>query len=180
MHARWSEALELLDQHPAAASGPGGWELRAQAAYGAGDPEGSIGAWETAYQLHLDAADHGGAARAAAMVAMYLMIDTGLMSPIRGWLRRAERLTDDGGGTPVHALVAMVRTYERLWCGDMAAAGANAGRAIELGERHGVASAVIIGTVASARLHIFEGAPTRASRCSTTSPSAWRPVTWMR
>lgn len=131
--------------------------MRAQAAYGAGDPERSIGAWETSYQLHLDAADHSGAARAAAMVAMYLMIDTGLMSPIRGWLRRAERLTDDGGESAVHALVAMVRTYERLWCGDMEAAGANAGRAIELGERHGIASAVLIGTVASARLHIFDG-----------------------
>ena len=155
--ARWSDALELLDANPAAAGGPAGLELRARAAYGAGDPEGSIGAWEALYQLHLAAGHHADAARAAAMVAMYLMIDTGLMSPIRGWLRRAERLSEDGGDAPVHAVVAMVRTYERLWCGDMEGAGTSARRAIELGQRHGVAQAVLIGTVANARLHIFEG-----------------------
>ena len=91
------------------------------------------------------------------MVAMYLMIDTGLMSPIRVWLRRAERLTEGSGTAPVHAVVAMVRTYERLWCGDMEGAGANARQAVELGQHHGVAPAVLIGNVATARLHIFEG-----------------------
>ena len=139
------------------APGRRGLELRAEAAYGAGDPEGAIAAWEALYQLHLDASEHGAAARAAAMVAMYLMIDTGLMAPIRAWLRRAERLAQDGVETPVHAVVAMVRTYERLWCGDMAGAGANAVQAIELGRRHAVPSAVLIGTVATARLRIFEG-----------------------
>ncbi len=155
--ARWSEALELLDARPAAAAGPVGLELRARAAYGAGDPEAAIGAWEALYHLHLDRGEHDEAARAAALVAMYLMIDTGLMSPIRGWLRRAERLIEDGPEVPVHAVVAMVRAYERLWCGDMAGAGENAERAIELGRRHGFAPGVLIGTVASARLRIFEG-----------------------
>lgn len=154
---RWSEALELLDAHPAAALGPLGLELRARAAYGVGDPEASIGAWEALYQLHLGTGEHGEAARAAAMTAMYLMIDTGLMSPIRGWLRRAERLTEGGPEAPVHAVVAMVRTYERLWCGDMEGAGGSADRAVELGQRHGFAPAVLIGTVAYARLRIFEG-----------------------
>lgn len=91
------------------------------------------------------------------MVAMYLMIDTGLMAPIRGWLRRAEALIADLSETPVHAVVAMVRTYERLWCGDMEGAGANAHLAIDLGQRLGVDPAVLIGRVATARLHIFDG-----------------------
>ncbi|MGC1206392.1 MAG: hypothetical protein WA880_00385, partial [Ornithinimicrobium sp.] len=155
--ARWGDALELLDTNPAVAASPAGLELRAQAAYGAGDPEGSIGAWEALYHLHLATGQNADAALAAAMVAMYLMIDTGLMSPIRGWLRRAERLTQHGGPAPVHAVVAMVRTYERLWCGDMPGAGTNARRAVDLGKRHGVESAVLIGTVAKARLLIFEG-----------------------
>ncbi len=155
--ARWSDAIELLDANPEVATSPAGWELRAQAAYGAGDLEGSIGAWESSYQLHLAASHHDGAARAAAMVAMYLMIDTGLMSPIRVWLRRAERLAEEDGTAPVHAVVAMVRTYERLWCGDMEGAGASARQAVELGGRHGIAPAVLIGNVATARLHIFEG-----------------------
>ena len=91
------------------------------------------------------------------MVAMYLMIDTGLMAPIRGWLRRAERLITDVDDTPVHAVVAMVRTYERLWCGDMETAGVCARRSIELGRRYGIEASVLIGRVASARLLIFEG-----------------------
>ncbi len=153
---QWERALELLAGCGQDAVSAAGLELRAEAAYGAGDPEGSISAWEDLYSLHLEAGEDVAAARAAAMVAMYLMIDTGLMAPIRGWIRRAERLILDAGETPVHAVVAMVRTYERLWCGDMEAAGSNARQAIEMGRRQGVQPAVLIGTVATARLHIFE------------------------
>jgi tetratricopeptide (TPR) repeat protein len=155
--ARWEDAVEILDAEPAAAGLAEGLELRAQAAYGIGDPEGSVAAWEALYKQNLEAGDGIAAARAAAMVAMYLMIDTGLMAPIRGWLRRAERLIAECDDTPVHAVVAMVRTYERLWCGDMIGAGADAARAIDLGERLNVPPAALIGTVATARLRIFEG-----------------------
>ena len=153
---RWTDALGLLDDDTVAGSAIG-LELRAEAAYGGGDPEASVDAWEDLYELHLAAGDEMQAARAAAMVAMYLMIDTGLMAPIRGWLRRAERLIAEAGDTPVHAVVAMVRTYERLWCGDMETAGICARTSIELGRRHGIEASVLIGRVASARLLIFEG-----------------------
>lgn len=145
--------VALLDADPVASAGSRGLELRAVAAYGAGKPAGSIGSWEALYALQLDAGDDV----AAAMVAMYLMIDTGLMSPIHGWLRRAERLVGDGDETPVHAVIAMVRTYERLWCGDMEGSGTSADRAVALGQRHHLPAAVLIGNVARARLHIFEG-----------------------
>jgi len=131
-------------------------EATAEAAYVDGDPEASVAAWEQLYTLHTGGGDDLGAARAAVMVAMYLMIDTGLMAPIRGWLRRADRLIDGHEETPVHAIVAMVRTYERLWCGDMVTAGANAVRAVELGERFGVPPAVLVGRTATARLLIFD------------------------
>jgi tetratricopeptide (TPR) repeat protein len=153
---RWADALALLDDDTAAGSAIG-LELRAQAAYGGGDPEASVDAWEDLYELHLADGEEIQAARAAAMVAMYLMIDTGLMAPIRGWLRRAERLIAEVDDTPVHAVVAMVRTYERLWCGDMETAGVCARTSIELGRRHGIEASVLIGRVASARLLIFEG-----------------------
>ena len=153
----WVEAIDLLDADPSSEERAAELELRAEAAYGAGDPEGSVSAWEALYKLHLAAGDSVAAARAAALVAMYLMIDTGLMAPIRGWLRRADALIADCDETPVHAVVAMVRTYERLWCGDMEGAGANAGPAIDLGRRYGFPPAELIGTVATARLHIFEG-----------------------
>jgi hypothetical protein len=132
-------------------------EATAEAAYVDGDPEGSVSAWEQLYALHVAGGDHLGAARAAAMVAMYLMIDTGLMAPIRGWLRRADRLIAGHDETPIHAIVAMVRTYERLWCGDMVTAGANAAQAVELGERFGVPPALLVGRTAMARLRIFDG-----------------------
>ena len=131
-------------------------EQRAEAAYAAGDPEASVSAWEQLYALHVAGGDDIGAARAAAMVAMYLMIDTGLMAPIRGWLRRADRLIEGYDETPVHAIVAMVRTYERLWCGDMATAGVNAVQAVDLGKRLGVPPAVLVGRTAQARLLIFD------------------------
>jgi tetratricopeptide (TPR) repeat protein len=131
-------------------------EATAEAAYVDGDPEASVAAWEQLYALHTAGGDDLGAARAAVMVAMYLMIDTGLMAPIRGWLRRADRLIEGHEDTPVHAIVAMVRTYERLWCGDMVTAGANATRAVELGERFGVPPAVLVGRTAMARLLIFD------------------------
>jgi hypothetical protein len=155
---RWADAVSLLDADDVAAGSATGLELRAEAAYGGGDPEASVAAWEDLYALHLAAGDEILAARAAAMVAMYLMIDTGLMAPIRAWLRRAERLIVDVDDTPVHAVVAMVRTYERLWCGDMEAAGLNARASIALGERFGIEPSVLIGRVASARLLIFQGA----------------------
>lgn len=91
------------------------------------------------------------------MLAMYLMMDTGLMAPVRGWLRRAERLLDDHAEVPAHALIAMVRTYERIMCGDMEAARDQAEKAIEVGERLGVPPAVVIGRVGRARVTIFDG-----------------------
>ena len=88
---------------------------------------------------------------------MYLMMDTGLMAPVRGWLRRAERMLEGHGEAPAHAVIAMVRTYERFMCGDMDGARTQAALAIELGGRLGVGPAVVIGRVATARLKIFDG-----------------------
>jgi tetratricopeptide (TPR) repeat protein len=153
----WQGALDRLDTDSGETGSAEGLELRAQAAYGNGELEKAVSAWEALYTLLSTDGDHAGAARAAAMVAMYLMMDTGLMAPVRGWLGRADRLLRDADETPAHALVAMVRTYERFMCGDMAAAREQSTRAIELGSRLGVQPAVVIGRVAAARLTIFEG-----------------------
>ena len=153
----WQRALDLLDELGPDGNTAAGLELRAQAAYGNGRFEAAVTAWEDLHSLLLEQGDEADAARAAAMVAMYLMMDTGLMAPVRGWLRRAERLVESHDDAPAHALIAMTRTYERFMCGDMEAAGANAARAIELGERLGVPPAVVIGRVASARVEIYAG-----------------------
>lgn len=153
----WEAALDLLEADSVSASTPEGIELRALANYGAGRLEACLGAWEQLHACHLERGEREAAARAAAMLAMYLMMDTGLMAPVRGWLRRARRLVDGHTEGPAHALIAMVATYERLLCGDADAVADEAARAIELGDRFGVLPAVVIGQVGAARARILQG-----------------------
>ncbi len=153
----WQFALDLLADGGSEAITAEGLELRAQAAYGNGDFEACVSAWEDLHSLHLAEGNDTDAARAAAMIAMYLMMDTGLMAPVRGWLKRADRLLEAHGEVSAHAVIAMVRTYERFMCGDMEAAREQSALAIELGGRLGVGPAVVIGRVAAARIKIFDG-----------------------
>lgn len=150
----WAEVLTLLGDGEL---DPEALELRASALYALGRFEESVGTWEQLHTRWLASGDRLEAARAAAMVAMYLMMDTGLMAPVRGWLRRAERLTHDEDPSPADALVALVRTYERFLSGDLDGARTQAASAVELGERLGVLPAVVIGRVAGARIRIFDG-----------------------
>ena len=155
--ADWQFALELLGDVGSEANTAEGLELRAQASYGSGNFEACVSAWEDLYSLHLAAGNDTDAARAAAMIAMYLMMDTGLMAPVRGWLKRADRLLEGCREFPAHAVIAMVRTYERFMCGDMETAREQSALAIDLGGRLGVGPAVVIGRVAAARIKIFDG-----------------------
>jgi len=132
-------------------------ELRAQAAYGAGDLEETLAAYGELYRLHLDDNRPYEAAFAAVMVGMYLMMDTGLMATVRAWLSRAECLVKGASDCPVWAWLAAVRTYERLMCGDMPGVGHWAQRAMEGGQRHGLSPPSIIGKVAFARVRIHDG-----------------------
>ncbi|WP_052667390.1 hypothetical protein [Nitriliruptor alkaliphilus] len=154
----WSEADALLtevsSQRQLSADELG---LQANAAYGAGRFEAAITAFEDAHTAHLAAGDLLGAAAAANDVATYLMMDTGLMTPVRAWTRRAEQLLDGLGETPVHAGIAMVRTYERFLSGDLDAAGEQARLAIDIGTRQGVLAAVAVARIATARLLILDG-----------------------
>lgn len=154
---QWQVALALLSEHEQVALGGQALELKAMASYGDGQFEAAVAAWEELHSQSLREGDDEEAARAASMVAMYLMMDTGLMAPVRGWLHRATRLLMDRAESPVQALVAMVRTYERFMCGDMEEARRQAGLAIELGERHEVQPAIVIGSVAFARIKILDG-----------------------
>jgi tetratricopeptide (TPR) repeat protein len=152
----WSEALDALEIDPSTQSAEL-LELRAEALYGAGDFEGCVGSWEDLHSLLVRRGEEIEAGRVAAMIAMYLMMDTGLMAPVRGWLRCADRHLDGVDDHPVRAIIAMVRAYERFMCGSMGEARTHATLAIELGERFGVVPAVVIGRTCSARLTIFEG-----------------------
>ncbi len=150
----WDRALELTDD---AGDSAECLEVRAEAAYGAGDFERCMESWEDLHSLCVRQGDEVEAGRIAAMIAMYLMMDTGLMAPVRGWLRCAERHLEGTGDHPVRAIIAMVRGYERFMCGSMDEARLHADVAVELGQRFGVVPAVVIGRTCCARLTIFAG-----------------------
>ncbi|CAA9236493.1 MAG: hypothetical protein AVDCRST_MAG52-1379 [uncultured Blastococcus sp.] len=158
----WSAALALLrDLQRQRPLTPAELDLLGRAAYGAGEFEAAITAWEQQCAVSHSLGDDAAAAAAAATVAMYLMMDTGLMAPVRGWLARAERLLGDRPESPTHALVAMARTYERFMCGDAESAERWAERAVDLGARLGVPLAAALGRVAAARLVILGGSVDR-------------------
>lgn len=153
----WHEALVLLDG-TRRGEDPRALELRARAAYGAGNLEACISSWERLHLLRLQRDDPGGAAVAAASAALFLLMDTGLMAPVRGWVSRARRaVAGTPGPTPAHALMATVLTYERFLSGDADAASRHARDAIELGMALGLPLPVAFGRVAQARLSILAG-----------------------
>jgi tetratricopeptide (TPR) repeat protein len=156
--ADWAEGLAHLQQlDEERALSPAELELLAQAAYGSGDLEAAITAWERLHADRVAAGEHRAAAAAATKVAMYLMMDTGMMAPVRGWVSRAERLLEGLPEAPVHAWLAMVRTYERLLSGDLENAAVWARRAIDVGTRQQAPGATAMGRVATARLRILDG-----------------------
>lgn len=132
-------------------------ELKGRACYGSGDLEGAVSSFERLHVLQLAAGAEIEAADAGLTVALYLLIDSGLMAPVRAWVRRAERLLALHPDAAPHAMAATVRTYERFMSGDADGAHVHASRAVELGERLGVPAAVMIGRVALARLQISAG-----------------------
>ena len=153
----WHSAYELLTEADAAqrldheALG-----VLADAAYGAGQLDVAIETCERVHAQAVTAGNQQAAAGAAVRVAMYLLFDTALMAPVRGWLTRAERLLENQGETPVLAWFAVVRAYERMLTGDLHTARQWARRAIEVGSKLDPA-ACAIAMVAEARLLILDG-----------------------
>lgn len=136
---------------------PSDLAMLADASYATGHLEGTIACWERAHAGHVAAGSVVDAAGAAVKVALHLLMDTGLMAPVRGWTRRAERLLEGVDATSAHAWLAVVRTYERFLSGDFVGAQAFAARAIGIGDELGLETVVIAGRVASARCAIFLG-----------------------
>ena len=130
--------------------------LLAGCAYAAGHVDATIEAWERVHAEGLRAGNPLVAAGAAVRVALHLLFDTALLAPIRGWAQRAERLLEGQHDTPVHAWLAVVRSYERLLSGDFARAREWAVRAIDVGTGRDPAAAAL-GRVAEARCVILEG-----------------------
>ncbi|HVM40338.1 MAG TPA: transcriptional regulator [Acidimicrobiia bacterium] len=136
---------------------PGELDVLARASYGAGDLEGAIAAYEEMHARCVATGDRLAAAGAATNVAVYLMMDTGLMAPVRAWAARADDLLEGQPETPVNAWLGIVKTYERIMSGDPDGARVAVDRAVAAAERLSAPAPAAIGRVASARLRIFEG-----------------------
>ena len=130
--------------------------LLAEVAYAAGHLDVTIVAWERAHADAVRAGDSLAAADAATRVALHLLMDTALMAPIRGWVRRAERLLEGHDDSPTHAWLALIKCYDFLMRGDLPAARGWATRAIGLGSI-GNPAAAAIGRVAEAHAVILAG-----------------------
>ncbi|MFJ3908244.1 transcriptional regulator [Streptomyces vinaceus] len=154
----WTEAYEgyLAAREETGGLGPAELAEFAGVAYAAGHLDVTIETWERLHEQLARVGEDNGAAGAAVRVAMHLLFDTALMAPVRGWLRRAERLLDPAAETPAHAWFAAVRTYERFLSGDLDAARDWAERAIGAGS-HTDPAAAALGRVAQARLVILDG-----------------------
>ena len=153
----WPQAYELFVQADAREPlEPADLAVFANCAYAAGHGDTTIDAWERVHAEGLRTGDHLMAAGAAVRVALHLLFDTALMAPIRGWASRAERLVAGQEDTPVHAWIAVVRSYERLLSGDFGRAREWARRAIDVGTRRDRAAAAL-GRIAEARSLILDG-----------------------
>jgi hypothetical protein len=150
----WEQAFDLLMEAEAGGRlAPAELALLGEVAYPAGHLDVAIEAWERAHAGYLQSGDLVAAAGAGVRVAMHLIFDTALMAPVRGWLARAERLLEGLGATPAHAWLAVVRAYERMLTGDLAAARQWAQRAIEVGSKCDPA-ACAVARVAQAHPHL--------------------------
>ena len=153
----WEVAFErFMDLDVAGALDPGDTPLLAEVAYAAGHLDVTIAAWERVHWTSVESGETLDAAAAAARIAMHLLFDTALMAPVRGWLKRAERLLDGQPDSPAHAWVAVVQTYERFLSGDRDGAWKWAQLAVALGAAFEPAAGAI-GQVAVARLLLLDG-----------------------
>src|SRR5687767_7857505 len=153
----WQQAHDFLVEADVAESlDPADLSLLADVAYAAGHLDVTLEVWERAHAQAVRAGDRLAAAGAATRVAMHLLFDTALMAPVRGWIKRAERLLEGHDETAVHAWLAVVRNYERLLSGDFESARQWARQAIEIGAKCDPAAAAL-GRVAQARSLILDG-----------------------
>ena len=131
-----------------------------------GDYDDAVAAWEQLHRHHRSPGDRLAAARAAVMTAMFLLIDSGLMSTVRGWVRRAERLLD-GHDRRRRACAHRRRAGLRAVLLRRPRAGRRARRdAVELGEPLDVMPAVAIGRTATGRIAVLDGRRRRWPRAA--------------
>ncbi|MDQ3407917.1 MAG: adenylate/guanylate cyclase domain-containing protein [Chloroflexota bacterium] len=133
----WPEVYELLmNADRDGKLDPGALPLLGDAAWLTAHPAIAVQAWQRSYTAHLASGDRQAAAVAAARVS-FLMLDALMMAPFRGWIRRAERLTEDDPGSAVGGFLGAMKAMGSLVTGDPDRALTEAREAIDLARRPG-------------------------------------------
>ena len=144
----WADARDLLSTADREAS------LRAEdlerlaiATYLVGEYAESMELSRRAYRDSIGAGDTARAVRSAFWVAVE-HLGRGEMAPAAGWLARAQRLVDEGGGERVESGYLLIAVAaQRMAVGDPEAALSEYERAAELGKRFGDPDLVVLAQV---------------------------------
>jgi class 3 adenylate cyclase len=156
----WDEAYQLLSE----ADRSGGLHVDAlpvlaDVAYLAGHPEMALDAWERVHAANVKSGDTAAAAASAVRVAFFL-IDAGLLTPLRGWLRRADQLLEGQAQSAMHGEVAMIRAFASLNSGAPDEALEWSRRALDIATRFDDPQTKALARLAEGRTLIYTGHPT--------------------
>jgi ATP/maltotriose-dependent transcriptional regulator MalT len=153
----WAEAHQSLSRaDDTAPLEPDDLELLGTSAYMLGRDDEWMSRLERAHYLHLDAGETRGAVRCALWIGMH-HASRGEMGPAGGWLGRADRLLGDDPETPERGYLLLPAAFRHEAQGDYPAAATIAGRAAEIGERHGDADLYALATHMHGQLLVRQG-----------------------
>jgi DNA-binding CsgD family transcriptional regulator len=154
----WADAVaQLSAADQASPLEPDDLERLATAAFLAGSDELSAEVWERAHQELLRAGDVLRAARCAGQL-IFLLLIRGEFARAGGWLARIRRLLDDVEvECAEHGHLLVPEAFQLVVAGDWTGAFAIAGRAAEIGDRHGDIDLVTMARNIQGRALISQG-----------------------
>jgi class 3 adenylate cyclase len=153
----WDQAYELLSKADREETlGVSALPLLADAAYLTGHPETAVDAWERVHAASVRSGDSAGAAASAVRVAFFLM-DAGLLTPLRGWLRRVDQLLEGQAENALHGEVATIRAFALLNSGAPDEALEWARRGLDIATRADDAQTKALARLAEGRTLIYTG-----------------------
>jgi class 3 adenylate cyclase len=153
----WNQAYELLSKADREETlGVSALPLLADAAYLTGHPETAVDAWERVHAASVRSGDSAGAAASAVRVAFFLM-DAGLLTPLRGWLRRVDQLLEGQAENALHGEVATIRAFASLNSGAPDEALEWARRGLDIATRADDAQTKALARLAEGRTLIYTG-----------------------
>jgi DNA-binding CsgD family transcriptional regulator len=132
-------------------------ERQAAAAYLAGRADESVELWATAHRDCTQRADVARAARCAFWLA-FILLNRGELARGGGWVDRAQRLLDEGGVDCVeHGYLRYCTALRQVFEGDVVAAHAGFGAAVEIGARFNDPQLTTLARIGEGRCLIYLG-----------------------